>query len=73
MKRKLSWFSPLTGRCLFVNQRGAKVDETDIEHLARDIHKGRIAVVEDKPENLLDRAFGAIMRTLKQFSGQGAN
>ncbi len=72
LKRKLSWFSPLTGRCLFVNQRGAKVEETDIEHLARDIHKGRISVVEEKPENLLDRAFGAIVRTLKQFSGQGA-
>ncbi|WP_146152066.1 DUF1631 family protein [Ahniella affigens] len=71
VRRKLSWFSPLTGRCLFVNQRGAKVDETDIERLVREISRGRISVVEDKPDSLLDRAFGAIVKTLKQFAGQG--
>lgn len=71
VRRKLSWFSPLTGRCLFVNQRGAKVDETDIEHLVRDISRGRISLIEEKPESLLDRAFGAIVKTLKQFAGQG--
>jgi len=72
LRRKLSWFSPLTGRCLFVNQRGSKVDETDVEHLVRDIGSGRISLLEDKSENLLDRAFGAIVRTLKSFTGQGA-
>lgn len=72
IRRKLSWFSPLTGRCLFVNQRGSKVDETDVEHLVRDIGSGRISLLEDKPDNLLDRAFGAIVRTLKSFTGQGA-
>lgn len=71
VRRKLSWFSPLTGRCLFVNQRGAKVDETDIERLVREISRGRISIIEDKPDSLLDRAFGAIVKTLKQFAGQG--
>ncbi len=37
VRRKLAWFSTLTGRCLFVNQRGARTDEKTLEQLARDI------------------------------------
>lgn len=66
-RRKLSWFSPLTGRCLFVNQRGARVDERSMEQLARMIVKGQASVVEAQRESLIDRAWNAIMNTLKQF------
>jgi hypothetical protein len=38
---KLSWLSPMSGRCLLVNQRGARVDECDWTTLARDIVRRR--------------------------------
>jgi hypothetical protein len=72
VRRKLSWFSPLTGRCLFVNQRGARTDEKTLEQLARDIHKKRISVVEAPKESMIDRAWNAIVSTLKSFGGGAA-
>lgn len=72
LRRKLSWFSTLTGRCLFVNQRGARSHETSLEQLARDIHEQRAKVYEEPQENLIDRAWNAIVRKLKSFTGQSA-
>jgi hypothetical protein len=68
-RRKLSWFSPMTGRCLFVNQRGARVDDRSMDQLARMIVKGQASVVEAQRESLIDRAWSAIVGTLKQFTG----
>ncbi len=66
--RKLSWFSPLSGRCLFVNQRGARAEEMSLETLAQEIHGKRARVMEDKRDSLIDRAWGAIVRTLKHIA-----
>lgn len=73
VRRKLSWFSTLTGRCLFVNQRGARTHESSLEQLARDIHENRAKVYEEPSENLIDRAWHAIVRTLKTFTGQAGS
>lgn len=70
--RKLSWFSPLSGRCLFVNQRGARAEEMSLETLAQEIFGKRARVLEDKRDSLIDRAWGAIVRTLKTISGPEA-
>ncbi len=72
MRRKLSWFSTVTGRCLFVNQRGARTEEKSLEQLAREIVRGTARVVEANKESLIDRAWNAIMSTLKQFSAKPA-
>ena len=75
VRRKLAWFSTLTGRCLFVNQRGARTDEKSLEQLARDIARKQAKIWSENPELMIDRAWKAIMGTLKQFSGgetQGA-
>ncbi|HVF33759.1 MAG TPA: DUF1631 family protein, partial [Candidatus Saccharimonadia bacterium] len=72
VRRKLSWFSPLTGRCLFVNQRGLRADEKTLEQLARDIMKRRVSVVEAPKDSMIDRAWNAIVSTLKQFAGGDA-
>jgi hypothetical protein len=71
-RRKLSWFSTVTGRCLFVNQRGARTEEKSLEQLSREIVRGTARVVEATKESLIDRAWGAIMSTLKQFSAKPA-
>lgn len=69
VRRKLAWFSTLTGRCLFVNQRGARTDEKTLEQLARDIVRKQAKVYTDKSESLIDRAWKAITSSLKQFTG----
>ena len=72
VRRKLSWFSTLTGRCLFVNQRGARADERTLEQLARDVTRGQIRLAQAERESVIDRAWNAILGTLRQFSGQTA-
>jgi hypothetical protein len=69
VRRKLAWFSTLTGRCLFVNQRGARTDEKTLEQLARDMARKQVRIWTEQPDSLIDRAWKAIMSTLKQFSG----
>jgi len=75
VKRKLAWFSTLTGRCLFVNQRGARTDEKTLEQLARDMARQQAKVWNEASESLIDRAWKAIKGTLRQIGGtepQGA-
>jgi hypothetical protein len=68
-RRKLSWFSPVTGRCLFVNSRGAKVAEKTLEELARDVVRGNANVWEAQDENIIDRAWRSIKDKLKSWTG----
>ncbi|MDR3387355.1 MAG: DUF1631 domain-containing protein [Rudaea sp.] len=70
VRRKLAWFSTLTGRCLFVNQRGARTDEKTLEQLAHDVVNGQVTIVEAEEESLVDRAWKAIVSSLKQFVGR---
>lgn len=72
VRRKLSWFSTLTGRCLFVNQRGARTDERSLQQLARDIVRGQAQIVVEQRESLIDRAWSTIVGTLRQLSGKPA-
>jgi len=67
-RRKLSWFSPVSSKCLFVNARGVKVDERSMENLARDMVRGVAMIVDETQGNMIDRAFGTIVRTLKQLT-----
>lgn len=69
VRRKLAWFSTVTGRCLFVNQRGARADEKTIEQVARDLVRGQIRLLQPESESLIDRAWKAIKEKLQQFTG----
>ena len=62
VRRKLSWFSPVTGRCLFVNPRGVKAEDRTIEQLSRELVRGTARVVVETRERLIDRAWKAILR-----------
>ena len=70
VRRKLAWFSTLTGRCLFVNQRGARTDEKTLEQLALDIANGQASIVEPEEDSLVDRAWKAIVASLKSLVGK---
>ena len=67
VSKKLAWYSKLTGHCMFVNQRGARVTETTLEELARDMVRGQVLLQQSTQETFVDRAWGAIMSSLKRL------
>jgi len=66
MHQKLAWFSPATGRCLFVNQRGARADDMDLTRLARLISMGEAREWKEARASLVERAWQAIARNLRR-------
>jgi hypothetical protein len=64
-RRKLAWFSTVTGRCLFVNQRGARAQDCTLDQLARDMARGQARVAGAEHASLIDRAWKAITDTLR--------
>ena len=70
LRRKLSWYSTQTGRCLFVNQRGVPHEELTMRDLAREIAAGRARKTDAQQQPLVGRAWQAICDTLENFSGR---
>ena len=70
VRRRLSWFSTVTGHVLFVNHRGQKVGEHTLEGLAKAMVAGEVKLAEEEKGTLIDRAWGAVMNALRSFAGQ---
>lgn len=70
VRRRLSWFSTVTGHVLFVNHRGQKVGEHTLEGLAKAMAQGQVKVVEEEKGTLIDRAWNTVMNALRSFAGQ---
>ena len=70
IRRRLSWFSPMTGHVLFVNHRGQKIGDHTLDGLARLMVRGEVRRVEEEKESLIDRAWNSVMSALRSFSGQ---
>jgi hypothetical protein len=68
VRKKMAWASKLTGRCMFVNQRGARTDDTTLEELARDMVRGQVFIAQNEQDSFVDRAWGAIVSSLKRLS-----
>jgi hypothetical protein len=64
--RKLAWFSPTTGRCLFVNQRGGRSEDMDLTRLARLVAKGEAREWKEQKMSIVDRAWQAVARNLRR-------
>ena len=73
VRRKLSWYSTVTGRCLFVNPRGARAFERTLPQLARDMVRGQANIAPPDPESLVDRAWKAIVTSLRQLTARGGD
>lgn len=70
VRRRLSWYSPVSGTAMFVNHRGQKIGDQSIEHLAIQMANGQARLVEEEAKvSLLDRAWSAVMKTLSGFGG----
>ena len=68
VRRKMAWFSTRTGRCLFVNQRGVRTDDTTIEQLAQSMVAGTVRLPPPEKGSLIDRAWDAILDKLKRIT-----
>lgn len=72
VRRRMAWFSPVTGNCLLVNHRGQRQGEFSLAFLAREIVAGRASILAEDTSTLVDRAWKAIVGTLRSFGGGGA-
>lgn len=67
-RARLSWVSPYSGRCLFVNRNGVKVAERRPEEIASDIEAGLVQVLESA--QMLERALAQVLAQLRGDLGQ---
>ena len=68
-RQRLSWFSPVTGNALFVNQRGQRVGEQSLDTLAHLMAQGQALVVTEDKGRLIDRAWNATLKALRSLTG----
>lgn len=73
VRRRLSWFSPVTDNALFVNQRGQRIGEQSLDSLARQMAAGRVRIVTEEKSRLVDRAWNAVMGALGHLVGNNAH
>jgi len=70
LRRRLSWFSPLTDHALFVNQRGHRAGEQSLDSLARAVAAGQARVVTAEHSSLVERAWHSALGALRGFAGK---
>ena len=71
VRRRLSWFSPMTDNALFVNQRGQRVSEMSLDSLSRMLVANQARIVTVERGRLVDRAWQAAVAALRSFAGRG--
>ena len=69
-RRRLSWYSPVTDNALFVNNRGQRIAEMTLDHLARLMARKQLLIVTVDGSRMVDRAWRATMSVLRSFAGQ---
>lgn len=62
---KLSWRSSVSDNYLFVNRKGIKAKEMDVAELALALRVGSAFVIAGAEDPLMDRAFAAMIASLK--------
>jgi len=65
---RLSWISPYSGRCMFVNRNGLKVGERRPEDIAHAIGSGGASILENT--QLLHRALTQVLSQLRSDAAQ---
>jgi hypothetical protein len=65
-KVKLSWLSPLTSSCMFVDRAGVQTAIKPLRILAQEIIAGRSKILEDSNDPFVERTLHAIRRMLQR-------
>ncbi len=71
IRRRMSWFSPMSDNVLFVNQRGQRIGEHSLDVVARQLASGTARIVTADRGHLVDRAWQAAIGALRSFAGRG--
>jgi len=66
---KLSWFSPVTQKYMFVNKSGVQALVTPIEKLATQMHSGRAKILKYPSMPFVDRALESVLGMLRKTFG----
>jgi len=69
---KLSWMSPLTSTCMFVDRSGMQAEIKSLRDLAREILDGRARVIPRPKHPFIDRALVSIRKMLQVGDPGGA-
>ncbi|QDH69152.1 DUF1631 family protein [Marilutibacter alkalisoli] len=69
VRRRIAWFSTVTDRMLFVNQRGQRVDEQSLDQVSRLMAQEQARIVTADRGHLIDRAWQATLSALRNFAG----
>jgi hypothetical protein len=64
VRRRLSWFSPVSGHCLLINHRGQRAGEYTLDMLARSMSRDQVFIVDKPRESFIDRAIFAVRERL---------
>jgi hypothetical protein len=70
VRRRLSWYSTVTGHVLFVNHRGQKLGDFSLDSLARQMAQGQLRILDDLKGSMIDRAWNSVVSALRSFAGQ---
>jgi hypothetical protein len=65
-KVKLSWLSPLTASCMFVDRAGVQTAIKPLRTLAQEILNGESTILEDSSDPIVERTLHAIRRMLQR-------
>lgn len=65
-KVKLSWLSPLTASCMFVDRAGVQTAIKPLRTLAQEILSGESIILEDTSDPFVERTLHAIRRMLQR-------
>ena len=63
---KLSWLSPLTASCMFVDRAGVQTAIKPLRTLAQEILSGKSKILEDSNDPFVERTLHAIRRMLQR-------
>lgn len=69
IRRRLAWYSPMTGHSLFVTRRGQRAQELGELKLAQEIACGHIRELPRDRENVIEQAWRIVAREMGKPSG----
>jgi hypothetical protein len=67
---KLSWVSPLTSTCMFVDRVGTQAETKSLTELADDMLSGRAKVIPHPKHPFIERALISIRKLLQGEGGE---
>jgi hypothetical protein len=71
-RRRLSWYSQATGRCMLLNARGARGDDRGVVQLAREMLLGTVRLAPEARVPPIERAWHAIAAQLRDHGRNAA-